>query len=84
MKDIKLKKGETFQPGAPREEEGVFVLQGGKASFKALKTGLMGELNVEVLSGLKGGEQLVTGPFKALRELKGGEPVRVEKPKQAD
>jgi HlyD family secretion protein len=84
MKDIKLKKGETFQAGAPREEEGVFILQGGKAAFKALKTGLMGELNVEVLSGLSGGEQLVIGPFKALRELKDGDEVHVEKKKKTD
>ncbi|NTV73216.1 MAG: efflux RND transporter periplasmic adaptor subunit [Holophaga sp.] len=84
MRDIKLKKGETFAPGAPREEEGVYVMEGGKAVFKALKTGLMGELNVEVLSGLKGGESLVTGPFKALRELKGGEEIRVEKKKKTD
>lgn len=84
MRDIKLKKGETFAPGVPREEEGVYVMEGGKAAFKALKTGLMGELNVEVLSGLKGGESLVTGPFKALRELKGGEEIRVEKKKKTD
>jgi HlyD family secretion protein len=81
MKDIKLKKGETFAPGAPREEEGVYVMEAGKATFKALKTGLMGELNVEVLTGLKGGEQLIIGPFKALRDFKGGEDVRVEKKK---
>jgi HlyD family secretion protein len=81
MKDIKLKPGQSFAPGAPREEEGVFVMEGGKAVFKPLKTGLMGELNVEVLSGLKGGEQLIIGPFKSLRELKGGEDVRIEKKK---
>jgi len=84
MRDIKLKKGETFAPGAPREEEGVYVMEGGKAAFRAIKTGLMGELNVEVVSGLKGGESLVTGPFKALRELKGGEEIRVEKKKKTD
>ncbi len=82
MHDIKPKKGETLAPGTPREEEGVYVMEGGKAAFRALKTGLMGELNVEVLSGLKGGESLVIGPFKALRELKGGEDIRVEKKKK--
>jgi HlyD family secretion protein len=81
MKDIKLKKGETFAPGAPREEEGVYVIESGKTVFKPLKTGLMGELNVEVLSGLKGGEQLIIGPFKALRDFKGAEDVHVEKKK---
>jgi HlyD family secretion protein len=78
VKERPLKQGESAKPGMPREEEGVFVMQGGKAVFVQVKTGLMGDMNVEVLSGLKGGEQLVTGPHKALRDLKGGEDVRVE------
>jgi HlyD family secretion protein len=81
MKEIKLKPGETARPGAPRDEEGVFLMENGKAKFSPVKTGLVGELTVEVVSGLKGGESLITGPFKALRELKGGELVRVEKKK---
>jgi HlyD family secretion protein len=84
MREIKLKKGETHKPGAPREEEGVFLQEGGKAKFVAVKTGLMGDLSVEVLSGLKGGETLITGPNRALRDLKGGEAVRVEKAKKKD
>jgi len=66
---------------APRDQEGVFVLEGGRARFRPLRTGLMGDLTVEVLSGLRGGEQIITGPFKALRELKDGDPARVEKPR---
>ncbi len=81
MKEIKPKEGQKLAPGAPREEEGVYVLEGGKARFQAVKTGLLGELNVEITSGLKGGETVVTGPFKVLRDLKGGEPLRVEKKK---
>jgi len=79
VRDLKPAPGTVLAPGAPREEEGVFVLVKGKARFLPLKTGLMGDLDVEVLSGLQGGEQLITGPFKALRELKDGEPVRVDK-----
>lgn len=66
--------------GAPRaEEEGVFVLEGGRARFRPLKTGLMGDLTVEVLSGLDGGEAVIVGPFKALRELQDGQPAHPEK-----
>ncbi len=79
MKEIKAKEGEQPKPGAPKEEEGVYVLEGGKAKFVPVKTGLLGELNVEVLEGLKGGERVVTGPFRTLRDLKGGEALRVEK-----
>jgi HlyD family secretion protein len=81
MREIKLKPGETHKPGAPREEEGVFLMDGGKAKFVAVKTGLMGDLSVEVLSGLKGEESLITGPNRILRDLKGGEDVRAEKAK---
>ncbi|WP_291270850.1 efflux RND transporter periplasmic adaptor subunit [Geothrix sp.] len=84
MREIKLKPGETHKPGAPREEEGVFLQEGGKAKFVPVKTGLMGDLSVEVLSGLKGGETLITGPNRALRDLKGGEAVRVEKAKKKE
>jgi HlyD family secretion protein len=68
-------------PGAPREQEGVYLMAGGKARFQPIKTGLMGELSVEVLDGLRGGETLVTGPFKALRTLKPGDRLKLEKPK---
>ena len=84
MREIKLKPGEVRAPGAAREEEGVFVSEGGKAKFMAVKTGLMGDLSVEVLSGLKGGEQLITGPNRVLRELKGGERVRAEAPRKKE
>ena len=84
MREIKLKPGESRKPGAPREEEGVFLQEAGKAKFVTVKTGLMGDLSVEVLAGLKGGETLITGPNRALRDLKGGEAVRVEKAKKKD
>jgi HlyD family secretion protein len=77
VKDRKPGPGEP--PGAPREEEGVFLLAGGRAEFRPIKTGLLGDLDVEVTAGLQGGEALITGPFKALRELRGGEPAHPER-----
>jgi HlyD family secretion protein len=84
MRDIKHKPGETLKPGAPREEEGIYLMEGGKAKFVPVKTGLMGDLSVEVLSGVKGGETLITGPNRALREMKEGEAVRVDKTRKVD
>ena len=43
-----------------------------------------GRPHVEVLSGLQGGESIITGPFKALRELKELDPVRLDTHKKAD
>lgn len=82
IRDAERKPGEKAKDEAPREEEGVYLMEGGKARFVPLKTGLLGELSTEVLAGLKGGETLITGPFKALRSLKPGDGVKVEKPKK--
>jgi HlyD family secretion protein len=78
VKDRKPKPGAALKPGEPREDEGVFVREHGRAVFRPLKTGLMGDLTVEVLSGLGEGEEVIAGPFKALRQLQGGEKVRQE------
>ena len=66
----------------PLEQEGVYLLEDGKVRFQPIKTGLVGDLSIEVLSGLKGGETVVTGPFKALRTLEPGDAAALEKPKK--
>jgi HlyD family secretion protein len=82
VRDIERKPGQTPRPGEPREEEGVYLMEDGKARFQAIKTGLLGELSIEVVSGLRGGETIITGPFKSLRTLKPGDRVKLEKPKK--
>ncbi|MCE5245815.1 MAG: efflux RND transporter periplasmic adaptor subunit [Candidatus Polarisedimenticolia bacterium] len=67
--------------GPKREEEGVYLVESGKVRFQKVATGLMGELSIEVLDGLKGGETVVTGPFRTLRALKPGEQVKPEEKK---
>ncbi|HZU53063.1 MAG TPA: efflux RND transporter periplasmic adaptor subunit, partial [Holophagaceae bacterium] len=79
MRDIPLKPGQTLQPGQPREEEGVYVIENGKVKFATVKTGLMGDLDVEIAEGLKGGEQIVQGPYRVIRELKDGAEVHIQK-----
>ena len=84
-REIKAKPGEVLKPGAPRDEEGVWLFgDKGKTKFVAVQTGLLGDLNIEILGGLKGGETVITGPFRVLRDLKGGEQVRVDKSKKKD
>jgi HlyD family secretion protein len=84
IRDLERKPGEAQKPGAPREEEGVYLLENGTARFQPIKAGLLGEFSMEVREGLRGGETLITGPFKALRTLKPGDPVKLEKPKKGD
>ena len=61
-----------------KETEGVFVLQDGKAVFTPVKIGVAGEQYFEVLTGLKAGDQVITGPFASVRELADGESVRLQ------
>jgi HlyD family secretion protein len=74
---VREKPGST--PGKPLDEEGVFAIQNGAVKFHPVKTGLSGDSNIEIVSGAKEGEQIVTGPFRALRELKDGTKVKEQK-----
>ena len=60
-----------------KEEEGVFVVRGTTVEFVPVKTGIAGEKYFEVLSGLKEGDQVVTGPFNSVRNLGDGDDIKV-------
>lgn len=75
-------KGEKTATGKIKTEEGVYVIDKGKVKFVPIQTGLSGELSVEVRSGLDAGQQIITGPFKALRAIKDGDKVMIEKEKK--
>ncbi len=75
-------KKEKTASGKIKTEEGVYVLEKGKVRFVPVRTGLSGDLAVEIRDGLKGGEQIVTGPFKTLRTIKDGDHALVEKEKK--
>ena len=49
-----------------------------RAVFVPVKTGIAGATDVEVLSGLKTGDEIVTGRYKVLRALKSGTVVKVD------
>ena len=65
-------------PGHERKEiEGVFLIAEGRAVFTPVKVGIAGERYFEVLSGIKAGDRVITGPFASVRGLADGEPVKV-------
>src|SRR5437660_1214247 len=68
-------RGDTA-PGKKKEAEGVFIVTNGKATFRPVKVGIAGDEYFEVLDGVKEGEQIVAGPYQAIRDLKDGAPVR--------
>ncbi|HJR51481.1 MAG TPA: efflux RND transporter periplasmic adaptor subunit [Gemmatimonadales bacterium] len=63
------------RPG-DREEEGVFLVRNGVATFRPVKVGIAGDEYFEVLDGLHGGETIVAGTYQAIRDLKDGDKVR--------
>ncbi len=63
-----------------RDQEGVFVVESGVARFAPLATGITGELDIEAVTGVDAGREIVTGPFRLLRALKDGDRVVVEAP----
>lgn len=59
-----------------REEEGVFVVREGLATFRPVKVGIAGDEYFEVMDGLREGETIVAGTYQAIRDLKDGDRVR--------
>lgn len=73
--EAKQKKGE--------EKEGVFIVKNGLAEFHAVKTGIMGETELEVTDGLSEGTEIVSGSYRTLRTLKDQARIKVEKKKES-
>ena len=64
---------------AKKEEiQGVFVINGEKAEFRKVETGITGATDIEVLSGLKDGDQIITGTYQVIRTIKNETQVKVD------
>jgi HlyD family secretion protein len=74
--------GEPAGGDAPREKgqekEGVFVMNAGQVHFRPVKTGIIGETEIEVTEGLQEGDEIVTGSYKTLRTLKDEAKVKID------
>jgi HlyD family secretion protein len=67
-------------PGDPKKDEvqGVFVVNGKKAVFRPVETGITGVTDIEVTKGLQQGDEIVVGSYKALRTLKPEASVKID------
>ncbi|HEY1341091.1 MAG TPA: efflux RND transporter periplasmic adaptor subunit, partial [Bryobacteraceae bacterium] len=64
---------------ARKEElQGVFVVENGKAVFREVKTGITGATDIEVLSGLKENDQIITGTYQVIRTIANEAQVKVD------
>jgi len=64
------------------QEEGVFIVENSRAKFYPVKKGIMGEMTIEITSGLKEGQEVIVGPYNALRQLKDGTLIKSEEKKK--
>jgi HlyD family secretion protein len=64
---------------ARREEvQGVFVINGDKADFRPVETGITGVTEIEVLKGLAPGDQIVVGGYRVIRTMRNGSRVKID------
>ncbi len=69
--------GDAPQPSdKPKMITGIFVLDGKKAKFVEVETGIIGESDRQIISGLKAGDEVITGPSRVLNTLKDGSVVK--------
>jgi HlyD family secretion protein len=66
--------------GDPKKDEvqGVFVVNGKKAAFRPVETGISGITDIEITKGLQAGDEIVVGSYKALRTLKPEATVKID------
>jgi HlyD family secretion protein len=60
------------------EVQGVFVVRGEKAEFLKVDTGITGTSDIEVTSGLKEGDEIITGSYKVIRTLRNEAKIKVD------
>jgi HlyD family secretion protein len=75
--DAEPEEDDEDDEGAGEEVQVVYVVVDGTAHRRPVETGLSTVTLVEVTAGLGEGEQVVTGPFRTLRDLEDGDAVRV-------
>src|ERR1044071_4934861 len=60
----------------PKSQKGVYLIEGNKVRFIEVTTGITGEADIEVTSGLKPDMEIVRGPSRVLKTLKDGMTVK--------
>jgi len=78
--DDKDDKDKKAAPKSDKKLECVFVKVGGKAKIRIIKTGIQDDTNIEVITGLKKGDVVITGPYTTVsKELNSGDKVTTDK-----
>ncbi len=76
--------GQSMPMDKPKPITGVYVLDGNKAKFREVTTGIIGESDREILTGLEVGDEVITGPSRVLNTLKEGAVVKKQVKKEGE
>jgi HlyD family secretion protein len=68
----------------PKPIKGVYVLDGNKVKFVAVETGITGESDIQIVSGLSPGQEVITGPSRILNTLKEDTVVKKQEKKEGE
>ena len=68
----------------PKPIKGVYLLDGNKAKFVEIQTGITGESDIEITTGLQPDQVVITGPSRVLNTLKEGAVVKKQEKKEGD
>jgi len=66
----------------PKPIKGVFILDGNKAKFVPVETGITGESDIQITAGLSEGQEVITGPSRILNTLKEDTVVKRQEKKE--
>ena len=73
------KSGDQAQAAKDRKpQKGIFTVENNKAIFTPVETGITGENDIEIKSGLTEGKEIIIGPYRQLRSLKNDQPIKRE------
>lgn len=77
--------GDKVKTKSDKKLECVFVKVGDKAKIRIVKTGIQDDTNIEIISGLKKGDEVITGPFVTVsKDLNSGDKVKIASTKDKD
>lgn len=69
---------QSQNPKDKKPVKGLFVVENNKTLFAPVETGITGENDIEIKSGLKEGQEIVIGPYRQLRTLKPDQAIKRE------
>lgn len=84
VKELEAKEKEKKTGASDKKFECVFVKVGDKAVLRAITTGIQDDTNIEIISGLKKGDEVITGPYTTVsKDLNPDDKVKTTKPKDS-